>query len=217
MDPQNIPPNDNQPDGYQDPQVQVPEQQQTLESPQPVPPSPSPSKAKILLLIPMILIVIGLVVAGWFMINKNNAQNSSSFGTELQQEDESADKVGIESAVNRYCEALGIALGTNDLNSGYIISLRFTEEELRDSPELLLFRKVGNAASATVDCERSGEPIGISNDLLFVKQNDTWDTVDEVQNYNGSGFLCSVVDEHQVSKELVTDCAPSAGAPTQPR
>ncbi len=165
----------------------------------------------------MMLIVIGLVVVGWFMINRNSALNSSSPRTESQQEDESADKVGIESAVNRYCEELGKALGTNDLNSGYIISLRFTEEELRDSPELLLFRKVGNAASATVDCERSGEPIGISNDLLFVEQNGSWNTVDEVQNYNGSGFLCSVVDEHQVSKELVTDCAPSAGAPTQPR
>jgi hypothetical protein len=214
MDTQNSLAPENQPN-----QPQPLQSPQTL-SPSPLPPAaPPPVKSKKALLI-IIAVVLVLAIAGgvWFWIS--NSQDKPAASTATSQPDPqqtNPELPGIQKAVDEYCTVLGKSYGFQGMDSGYIISERFSEDELSDSPELLRLKQVENAASATVDCEDSRGPNGIANDLLFVKVDDKWKYVDEEQNGVKSGFLCSIVEQYKVSKELVSSCASSEGAAAVPR
>lgn len=185
--------------------------------PSTTPPPPKKSK-KLLIAIATIVLLAGVGAAGaWYALSKKGGKTENVPMQAPQSNEKLTDKEAIQKAVDTYCQELGALYGFRDMKSGYIISDRFSEDILSDSPELLRFKQVGDAAAATVDCERSGEGMGIINDLLFAKKDDTWTYVDEVQNHAGTGFLCSVTDQYNVSKELVSACAPSEGARTQPR
>lgn len=164
------------------------------------------------------MLFLGAIAGAWLLANNQQDSGTKNAPAQTAQgEKPTTDKQGIQEAVNAYCRDLGRAYGFAGMDRGYIISDRFSEEILSDSPNLLRFKQVGNAASATVDCEDARGPNGISNDLLFAKKDGVWTYVDEEQNNAGSGFLCSIADQYNVSKELVKECASSEGAKTRPR
>lgn len=174
------------------------------------PPPANDKRVIVGLIIFLLLIVISLLT--WMVFIKNDTEKQMNLNEDQALVQPKSDKEGIQVAVDLYCQELGRAYGFNGMDSGYIISDRFSEEELSDSPDVLRFKQVGNAASATVDCEDEEGPSGISNDLLFIKESAEWRYVDEVQGNTSSGFLCSIVDQYDVSKELVKQCAPYEGA-----
>lgn len=215
MEPQNpFPQPGNNPNPYQ---VRQPN---TFSSPQaPVPASAPipPKKSKKLAIILVIIVLLAGAIGTLYALSKKNKEPKSEAPQSALENKTDTDKEGIQKSVNAYCQELAKSYGFTGMSSGYIISDRYSEDMLSDSPALLRFKQIGDAASATVDCERGGEAMGISNDLLFVKDNGTWNYVDEVQNNMGSGFLCSITEQHNVSKELVGTCAPSKDAKTQSR
>lgn len=181
-------------------------------------PSRPPRKTRFI--VAAIVIVVFLAIMGaviFFMINRNSSKKSSSQAQGSNQAKENKSPASVQDAVNKYCQQLGKAYGMSDMTTGYIISERYSEEILSDSPQLLRFKQIGNAAVATVDCERSGEGQGISNDLLFINTGGTWGYVDEVQNSTRSGFSCKILDQYSVSKELVSKCSQEMGGTEEPR
>ena len=177
-----------------------------------------PQKSRfILVAIIIIMLLFSLGVGTLFMIHRNSSKKSSNQAQGLNQAKENKSPASVQDAVNKYCQQLGKAYGMTNMTTGYIISERYSEEILSDSPQLLRFKQIGNAAAATVDCERAGEGQGISNDLLFINTGDTWDYVDEAQNSTRSGFSCKILDQYSVSKELVSKCSQELGGTEEPR
>ncbi len=212
MEPQNTLPPTPPPD------VTLPPLPQTPIPTAPIQPSPPVKSKKLLIIVALLILLGGSAIVAWFMTrDKDTPTPTDNSAPAATTGEVSSDKQGIQAAVDAYCKVLGDAYGFAGMDSGYIISDRFSEEELSDSPDLLRFKQVGDAAYGTVDCEDAQGPNGISNDLLFVKQDGVWSYVDEVQNHSGTGFDCGILEKHNVSKELVRQCAPSEQAPTQPR
>jgi len=171
---------------------------------------------KLLIAILAVEFVLILCLAGllFSMLSKKTATNQNKT-TETTHNSKATGSV--EDAVNKYCEELGKATGITQIKTGYIISQKFSEEILSDSPSLLRYKEVGNAAAGTVDCYRGAEGMGISNDLLLVKDDGSWTYVDEVQNNTSQGFACSILDKYTVSKDLVSQCSHQPSAKPQPR
>lgn len=172
---------------------------------------------KLLLFVTLVALMIIAGVGGWFMFRRADEsppQPTPVINTEKKPEP----GVTIQDAVNKYCNDIAAAYGFRGVTKGYIISERYSEAVLSGSPGILRFKQVDNAAAATVDCESDNTGAwGISNDLLFIKENNKWSYVAEVQNNAGTGFTCEVLEKYNVSKNLIASCAPSEGQPAEPR
>ena len=153
----------------------------------------------------LILVCIGLIVLGHFFINPDDTIGNE---TSLSVDQNKSENTGtIDNAVNDYCRLLGEALGSRIMDSGYIIAQRYPEY-IQEEPSILPLTQIGNAATATIDCEYRGEGIGISNDLLLVYSDDKWQWVDNIQHNAGEVFSCEILDQYQVALQLADTCLP---------
>jgi hypothetical protein len=187
-----------------------------VQSPLAYPALPAKNSKKVLAIIVIIVIVIVGASATLLMLNNKNKTANTSTQTKPSVENKlNTDKVGIQKVVDKYCQKLATDFGFANMNSGYIISDRFSEQVLSDSPDLFRFKQIGDTAVATIDCLRSGKEIGAAADMLFIKENGVWDSPDVVQS--GFGLSCTILDKYSVSKELVSKCAPKVQGKVIPR
>lgn len=176
--------------------------------------SKSRNKYFITLAILSTVVLLALLGAVAFFVLKP----SSTDGTqEVSEEGVIARGVDLQDAVNGYCVVLGQSYGFEDINTGYIASEQFSEEVINDSPSVIPLKIVGEAAVATIDCNRGVQPMGALNDLLFVKAGDQWNVVGAVQNNVNEGFECSVVEKRAISNDLINECSDTAGSSARPR
>jgi hypothetical protein len=124
---------------------------------------------------------------------------------------------GLIAAVDTYCKELGKAYSLPDIDSGYFISEELTAEELAVSPALLLFKQVDDAAMGSIDCENDAGAMGLSNDLLFHRDNGQWVYIDAIQSSSGTAFQCQIVESYKIPADMLTQCAATSGAAPQPR
>lgn len=171
-------------------------------------------KKRLIILAAIIVAVLTAGVLAVVMLTRGD-KNTTDQDTTSQEQFEPSE---YQTAVDQYCQDLAAAFGFESDTTGYIISERFTEEMLSDSPGLLRLKRVGDAATATVDCESQVRgTFGIGNDLLMINENGTWKYVEEAKNNAGSGFSCAKAEQYAVSRELISECAQTPGGAVSPR